>query len=140
MMSTPSRASCSAISTFSDLFSAMPGDCSPSRSVVSNIRTRSASSLIPFLPSSPVVCLRLTAATYHSPRGGRSRRRRERPTSTAASLHRQHYLADVLALAHVAMGVAHALERERLGDHRSQQALVEPLEQRLGVLPEPTVH
>ena len=35
--STPSRSSCSAISAFSCGCSAMPGDCSPSRSVVSKI-------------------------------------------------------------------------------------------------------
>ena len=39
--STPSRASWWAISSFSCLFSEMPGDCSPSRSVVSKIMTRS---------------------------------------------------------------------------------------------------
>ena len=39
MMSTPRRASCCAISTFSCLLSEMPGDCSPSRRVVSKIRT-----------------------------------------------------------------------------------------------------
>src|SRR5579884_436341 len=44
--STPSRASCWAISSFSCVFSAMPGDCSPSRRVVSKIRTRWASSLL----------------------------------------------------------------------------------------------
>src|SRR6476659_10958089 len=38
-MSTCSRASCSAISTFSALVSAIPGACSPSRRVVSNMRT-----------------------------------------------------------------------------------------------------
>ena len=43
--STPSRASCWAISTFSCVFSEMPGDCSPSRSVVSKMWTREASSL-----------------------------------------------------------------------------------------------
>src|SRR3990172_4686072 len=42
MMSTERRASCSAISTFSGLVSAMPGACSPSRSVVSKIRTTSS--------------------------------------------------------------------------------------------------
>ena len=41
--STPSRASCWAISTFSAVFSEMPGDCSPSRSVVSKMWTRFAS-------------------------------------------------------------------------------------------------
>ena len=39
MMSTPSRSSWRAISIFSWAFSAMPGDCSPSRSVVSKMRT-----------------------------------------------------------------------------------------------------
>ena len=37
MTSTPSRSSCSAISAFSCGCSAMPGDCSPSRNVVSKI-------------------------------------------------------------------------------------------------------
>src|SRR4051794_33440104 len=44
MMSTPSRASCWAISSFSAVLSEMPGDCSPSRKVVSNSRTRFGSS------------------------------------------------------------------------------------------------
>jgi hypothetical protein len=38
--STPRRASCCAISSFSPVLSEMPGDCSPSRSVVSKISTR----------------------------------------------------------------------------------------------------
>src|SRR3954453_6185408 len=42
--STPSLASCCAISSFSGVFSEMPGDCSPSRSVVSKICTRSIGS------------------------------------------------------------------------------------------------
>ena len=41
---TRSRASCCAISTFSRVFRWMPGDCSPSRSVVSKIVTRWAGS------------------------------------------------------------------------------------------------
>src|SRR5581483_4848975 len=40
--STRRRASCSAISTFSAFVSAMPGACSPSRSVVSKMRTPSS--------------------------------------------------------------------------------------------------
>ena len=44
--STSRRASCSAISTFSARVSAIPGACSPSRSVVSKIRTTSGS--LPF--------------------------------------------------------------------------------------------
>ncbi len=43
MMSTPRRASWCAISSFSPLFSEIPGDCSPSRRVVSKILTRSFS-------------------------------------------------------------------------------------------------
>ena len=42
MTSTPRRASCCAISSFSAGFSEMPGDCSPSRSVVSKMMTRSS--------------------------------------------------------------------------------------------------
>ena len=41
MMSTPSAASARATSSFSARFMLAPGDCSPSRSVVSKIRTRS---------------------------------------------------------------------------------------------------
>src|SRR6476620_8203474 len=43
MTSTPRRASWWAISSFSAVLSEMPGDCSPSRSVVSKITTRSGS-------------------------------------------------------------------------------------------------
>ena len=45
--STPSRASWCAISTFSWVFSEMPGDCSPSLSVVSKMWTRSCSGTDP---------------------------------------------------------------------------------------------
>ncbi len=50
--STPRRASCCAISTFSSVFSEMPGDCSPSRSVVSKMWTRSASDALGSCPTS----------------------------------------------------------------------------------------
>src|SRR3954468_14182020 len=50
MMSTPRRASWWAISSFSAVFSEMPGDCSPSRSVVSKISTRSGSMSMSFAP------------------------------------------------------------------------------------------
>ncbi len=43
MMSTPMRLSCLAISSFSSAVIEQPGDCSPSRSVVSNILMRLAS-------------------------------------------------------------------------------------------------
>ena len=46
MMSTPRRASCSAISSFSPTSSEMPGDCSPSRRVVSKIFTVSIGSSV----------------------------------------------------------------------------------------------
>ena len=40
MMSTPNFSNCFAISIFSGRFMLQPGDCSPSRSVVSKIFTR----------------------------------------------------------------------------------------------------
>ncbi len=43
MTSTPSAASARATSSFSAMFMLAPGDCSPSRRVVSKIRTRFAS-------------------------------------------------------------------------------------------------
>jgi hypothetical protein len=46
MMSTPRRASCWAIASFSSRFRLAPGDCSPSRRVVSKIRTRPGSRAI----------------------------------------------------------------------------------------------
>jgi hypothetical protein len=46
MMSTPRRSSWRAISIFSGADSAMPGDCSPSRSVVSKMRTVSVGTAI----------------------------------------------------------------------------------------------
>src|SRR6478735_9190473 len=44
--STPRRPSCSAISSFSPTSSEMPGDCSPSRRVVSKIFTCSVMALL----------------------------------------------------------------------------------------------
>ena len=82
MTSTPRRASCCAISSFSCVFSEMPGDCSPSRSVVSKIFTRSCLAAVHVALSSlpgPAVPLGLrlqAAATRYSPRGGRRRRSR----------------------------------------------------------------
>ena len=46
MMSTPSAASARATSSFSAMFMLAPGDCSPSRKVVSKIRTRLASATV----------------------------------------------------------------------------------------------
>src|SRR4051812_40398314 len=140
MMSTPSRASWCAISTFSDLLSAMPGDCSPSRSVVSKIRTRFAPSLIPVLSVPAFSCW---ACGWRPPRitppegGGEGEGKgRARNASEWSRLHRQHYLADVLALAHEPVRVRYSLERKRLTDHRPQQSLVHPLAQRLDELVE----
>ena len=48
--STPSRPSCWAISTFSWVLSEIPGDCSPSRRVVSKMRTWLAGSMEPMRP------------------------------------------------------------------------------------------
>ena len=89
MTSTPSRASWWAISSFSCLFSEIPGDCSPSRRVVSKIRTRVCSarrrrgvaaalcrSCRSHAPSRSRLPLPLcwvcgyAAATRYSPRGG----------------------------------------------------------------------
>ena len=73
--STPSRASCCAISSFSDAFSEIPGDCSPSRSVVSKISTRSLS-MMSFRSSCGFFSAGFAAqaaATRYSPRGGRRR-------------------------------------------------------------------
>jgi hypothetical protein len=44
--STPSRASCWAMASFSSRLRLAPGDCSPSRRVVSKIRTRPGSRAI----------------------------------------------------------------------------------------------
>src|SRR3954464_2316666 len=82
MMSTPRRASWWAISSFSVVLSEMPGDCSPSRSVVSKISTRSGLSCGMSSSRCGLHCgfsrsrLRLAAATRYSPRGGRRRSRR----------------------------------------------------------------
>src|SRR5919206_745053 len=57
MTSTFSRASCSAISTFSALVSAMPGACSPSRRVVSKMRTWSAPGTTPGVATPEVFSL-----------------------------------------------------------------------------------
>ena len=82
------------------------------------------------------VGLRLrAAATRYSPRRGRRRRRSRAEECDMSScrhrLHRQHDLADVPALLHVAVCVGAALERERLGHDRADLAVVHPLAQRL---------
>ena len=78
--STPSRASCCAISTFSAVLSEMPGDCSPSRRVVSKMWTRFASDDGCHGTYLLLQCFRMTsvsrgyrAAQRYSPRRGRRR-------------------------------------------------------------------
>src|SRR6202167_1780308 len=61
--STPRRESWWAISSFSCLFREIPGDCSPSRSVVSKIRTRSPSLRTSFLLMSFVLLLYLAGCS-----------------------------------------------------------------------------
>src|SRR5215213_4131046 len=62
--STPSRASWCAISSFSPVLSEMPGDCSPSRRVVSKMWTRSS-----------VMSPPLAGCSFLSPLGSRLRGR-----------------------------------------------------------------
>src|SRR6185437_3939376 len=77
MMSTPSRASWCAISSFSCLLSEIPGDCSPSRRVVSKIFTRFCSVRSMSLPNSllglpeiPLICGYLRPPRAIPPEGG----------------------------------------------------------------------
>ncbi len=89
--STPRRASCWAISSFSDALSEMPGDCSPSRSVVSKISTRLGSSGVVMsllgLESrcffSVLVRGYVRPPARYSPRRGRRRRTRSRRNAIA---------------------------------------------------------
>ena len=139
MMSTPSRASCCAISSFSCTFSEMPGDCSPSRRVVSKIRTRSSSRLalatslsmsliVPFSYSiqfSSVCGSRGRRASF-PPKGEEEKSEIECERHRALTLQRQHHLADVFALLNEPVRIGSALEREGLGDDRSQLAALHP--------------
>ena len=101
-MSTFSRASCSAISTFSARVSAMPGACSPSRRVVSKIRTLLPSPTLPsFMSGTTFVSLSNQGIIWRSPRPtssswdvrawSRSRRKVVNPPSASAI----HSLANV---------------------------------------------
>src|SRR6185503_3809717 len=96
MMSAPSRASWCAISSFSCLLSEIPGDCSPSRRVVSKIFTRLCSVRSMSFPYSffglrllPFDLRQSAAATRYSPRRGR-RRRRRRPARNVMPGKRTH--------------------------------------------------
>src|SRR4051794_4978761 len=140
MMSTPSRASWWAISTFSGTLSEMPGDCSPSLSVVSKILTRLASSLTVFpFGSAPGFSCQMRLRGRHAlfpPRGEKEKSQVERERHAGYRLQSQHYLADVLALRDVAVGGRPFLQRERLGHHGPQLALIGPLAQWLDPLVE----
>src|SRR3954467_12053188 len=136
MMSTPRRESWCAISSFSFLFSEMPGDCSPSRSVVSKMRTWSVPSFmrslsVPYLrsPRDRFAARRPPRAIPPEGGGGEVGGGRWGTSSALLSLHREHNFPDVLALAHVAVRVGAALERECLGDHRPDLPFVYPTAQ-----------
>src|SRR2546425_629565 len=128
MMSTPRRASWCAISSFSCLLSEIPGDCSPSRRVVSKIRTRSSSRLVRptslsmslFVPfgvsaSFSSVCGSCGRRASFPPKGEEEKSEVELERHLWATLQRQHYLADVLPLLHEAVRIRAPLDRERLG-------------------------
>ena len=142
MTSTPRRASWWAISSFSCVFSEMPGDCSPSRSVVSKISTRfgrpigrvvlpCGSSFSDFLGGR----LRLSRPpTRYSPRGGggevEGRAGTTRCVSVATESARRRVrsgdeddLADVRALGEDPVRLAGAVERHGLVRRRAHRAV-----------------
>src|SRR5687767_11786047 len=88
MTSTLSRASWRAISSFSIVFMENPGDCSPSRSVVSKMITRS----MVWLLCSEVACTGLPQVAWFEMLGGCARRlsrpRRRYGTADEQSAHR----------------------------------------------------
>src|SRR5689334_22452743 len=143
MMSTPRRASWWAISSFSCLFSEIPGDCSPSRRVVSKTRTRSFSSLtagsamsssVPFVSRPFLLGMRLRGRhALFPPKGEEEKSKGERERHGPLRLHGQYNLADVLPLCDEAVGLAAALERERLGHHGPDDAGADELAEPGGV-------
>src|SRR4051812_48846879 len=155
MTSTPSLASCWAISSFSAVLSEMPGDCSPSRNVVSKICTRS----IGFLFSRSRVCpSSVVLAAWRPPRitppgggGGEEGRGREatasgRERTSAApapegrdTMHRMRVRGAVL-LGTVAALCLPAAAGAHLGDdgYRDDSPdLPNPLIERLRTIPQP---
>ena len=92
--STPRRASCWAISTFSAVFSEMPGDCSPSLRVVSKMWTRLASDAGPMGPPPSLLhsndlCLsRLSRRPALFPPRGEEKEKREAVEAVAHSARR----------------------------------------------------
>src|SRR4051794_39084478 len=126
--STPSRASWCAISSFSCLLSEIPGDCSPSRSVVSKIFTR-------FCSVRSMSFLR-GESSVHIQECGREADSPGREQASATRLERQHDLSDVPALVHVAVRLGAVVEPELPGDDRSQASVVDPSLKRLDQVPE----
>src|SRR3954453_13112326 len=141
MTSTRSRASWWAISSFSDGFSEMPGDCSPSRSVVSKITTRLLGSCV---MSSP-----LRARLLRSPLGSRLQRppraippeggggEVEGRAGAATSVDPRYtpsrdedHIPDVPPLGERPVGVAGPVERHLLGHDRPRGAAVEEVGER----------
>src|SRR3954453_12471026 len=137
MTSTPSRPSWWAISSFSDAFSEIPGDCSPSRRVVSKICTRSMG--LSFL--SALVCFslssRLSGRHASLPLAGEEEKQgkgREGPHSAANGssdrLRDQDDLADVGPLGQDQMRFGRLVERHLGGDHRPYDPCVDARSQR----------
>src|SRR5271165_4667394 len=149
--STPRRASWWAISSFSCLFSEIPGDCSPSRRVVSKIRTRCASLACSEVLMSFVLLLCLAVASslldmrlrgrhaLFPPEGEQEElQKREvkrhpaaqtstaRPDRQARSRH-EHDLADVPALCDHRLRRAGVLEAEIARHDRPDRPVVQHL-------------
>src|SRR5438094_6402656 len=98
----------------------MPGDCSPSRSVVSKIRTRCASSLLMSFLSLPRLRSPRWSRGYAPPsaippEGGGGEVAGRAGTTSSYSLQRQDNLADVAPLVDEAVRVGALLEWESLG-------------------------
>src|SRR3954462_11215657 len=113
----------------------MPGDCSPSRSVVSKMMTRSSGmSLFPFsAPALSPIGMRLRAAAgaLFPPKG------EEKGEKEAAKRHAlrkisgdEHDLADVAAFLEQPVGLGRALERDARGHARADDAGLEQVAER----------
>src|SRR5206468_2479510 len=87
MTSTPSRASCSAISILSLASRLMPGDCSPSRRVVSKMATWSGTVGVPLARAAwlRAILVRRGAVGTGPPRGGRGPAASPRRTGRAGA-------------------------------------------------------
>src|SRR3954447_9076675 len=141
MTSTPRRASCCAISTFSWVFSEIPGDCSPSRRVVSKILTLSsslrASGISLLFCASPAFSCGLRLRGRHAlfpPKGEEEKAKVERERHARPSLQSQYHLADVLPLVEEAVRLGALLEREGLRHHGPDAPVGHPFAQGVDVL------